>query len=129
MQFQDRRGLARFAESAEQNVPVPLTAGDGRAIQSAELNQRRVSRILTDPSEGVPALLDAVVRALEINRIQQSDVRDAIGRLFAELDRLATGPVAPVAQDTSKAEERKKKDSNNNNNKFFWQSPLATVGV
>jgi hypothetical protein len=70
-----------------------LTAGDQNALQSAELNQRRVSRILIDPAEGVPALITAVESELEMNRVASSEMRETMERLAAELQRLADGPL------------------------------------
>ncbi|MCI0334762.1 MAG: hypothetical protein L0228_16225 [Planctomycetes bacterium] len=70
-----------------------LTGGDRNTLQSAEMNQRRVGRMLVDPMEGVPALVDALVRDLEINRVSESDIRDTMDLLTAEIERLSTGPL------------------------------------
>jgi len=77
----------------QQQQAGALLQGDRNTLQSAELNQRRVGRILVDPVEGVPALIESLLNDLEINRITRSDVRDAIDRLAEELDRLASGPL------------------------------------
>jgi hypothetical protein len=70
-----------------------LTAGDRNTLQSAELNQRRTQQILVDPTEGVPALLAAMRRELEINRITSSEMHGTVDQLTAELQRLADGPL------------------------------------
>jgi len=76
------------------NQTRAFTITGGGQLQSAELNQRRVERILMDPNEGIPLSVEALARELEINRVTQTDVRAVIERLSAELDRLATGPLS-----------------------------------
>ncbi len=70
-----------------------LTTADRNTLQSAELNQRRVGRMLVDPMEGVPALVDALVSDLETNRVTESDIRGSMDRLAADLERLSAEPL------------------------------------
>jgi hypothetical protein len=68
-----------------------LGSGDRNTLRSAELNQRRVGRMLVDPAEGVPAMIESMLSEVKINRAESSEVRDAVDRLAAELQRLADG--------------------------------------
>ncbi len=76
-----------------QQQEATLGGGDRHALQAAELNQRRVGRVLVDPAEGVPALVDSLRALVEMNRASSSDMRATLDRLAAELDRLAAGPL------------------------------------
>lgn len=78
-----------------------LTAAERNSLQSAELNQRRIGRMLTDPAEGLPELIKAMAGELEMNRIAEFDSRTAIDRLTSELDRLAAGPLGTAERQLS----------------------------
>lgn len=77
----------------QQQQAGSLVRGDRNTLQSAELNQRRAGRILIDPVEGVPALIESLLNDLEMNRVTRPDLRAAIDRVTSELDRMATGPL------------------------------------
>jgi hypothetical protein len=87
----------------QQQTAGALTDGDRNALQSAELNQRRVGRMLIDPAEGVPALIEAMLNELEINRIASSGMRDTIDGLTAELQRLADDPLSVAESELTAA--------------------------
>jgi hypothetical protein len=69
----------------QQQTTGALTGGDRNTLQSAELNQRRVGRMLVDSAEGVPALIEAMLTELEINRVAKSDIQDTLDQLTSEL--------------------------------------------
>ncbi len=71
-----------------------LTKRDRDALQTAEPNQKSVARTLVDPAEGVPPLVDAILNEIEINRLENSEIRETMNRLSAELKRLADGPLS-----------------------------------
>ncbi|MEX2309276.1 MAG: hypothetical protein WD738_16870 [Pirellulales bacterium] len=85
------REEVRRLEIQQQNTG--LVGDDRNAIQSAELNQRRVGHVLVDAVEGVPALVDALLAEIEMNRVASEDMRVILGRLTAELNRLSSGPL------------------------------------
>ncbi len=70
-----------------------LTSGNRNALQSAELNQRRIARMLVDEAEGIPPLISALLADVEMNRLPTSDMREAMERLALELERLSSGPL------------------------------------
>jgi hypothetical protein len=80
-----------------------LTAGDRNALQSAELNQRRVHRLLVDPMEGMPVLIDALMTELRINQLPASNILASMRELRAALDRLATDPLSSAERELTTA--------------------------
>jgi hypothetical protein len=71
-----------------------LTQRDRLTLQTAEPNQKNVSRMLVDPTEGVPPLADAILKEIETNRLENSEIGETMSRLMAELKRLSTGPLS-----------------------------------
>jgi hypothetical protein len=90
------RGGVRRVE-IQQKEAHSLASGDRDVLQTAELNQRRVRRMLVDEAEGVPALAAALVDELAINGVERSDAVEQMGNLTAALARLAAGPL-PMAE-------------------------------
>lgn len=80
-----------------------LAAGDRDALQTAELNQRRIGRMLADPDEGVPALAAALLAELETNGVERSDAAQQLGNLNAAIDRLAAGPLSTAERELTAA--------------------------
>jgi hypothetical protein len=78
----------------EQRDAGSLSAASQRSIQSTETNQRGVRRIIADPAEGVPFLIDALLREITINRLETPTLREAMERLAAEVRRLASEPLS-----------------------------------
>ena len=78
-------------------------SGDYKALQAAELNQRRVGRTLVDPTEGVPALADALLAEIEINRIAGSQMSETLQRLASELEQLSAGPLGVAERELTAA--------------------------
>jgi hypothetical protein len=71
-----------------------LTSSDRNALQTAELNQRGVRRTLVDPAEGIPALVEALLSEMEVNRLPISELGASMERLVSELERLSSDSLA-----------------------------------
>lgn len=67
--------------------------GARNTLQLAELGQRRVAQMLVDSADGVPALVDAVLAEIEMNRVTGAPQRMLLERLRSDLQRLAAGPL------------------------------------
>jgi DNA repair exonuclease SbcCD ATPase subunit len=80
-------------------------------LQAAELNQRRVGRMLVVPAEGVPALIEAMRREMEINRDASSEMRETMDGLTAELQRLADGPISGAESELTATRKALETDS------------------
>lgn len=81
----------------QQREAGSLKDGDRNALQSVDLNQRRVGRMLNDPAEGVVALIDTLLAELEMNRLNATETRATMRELTTTLNRLAAGPL-PTAE-------------------------------
>ena len=113
----------------QQHDAGSLAPADRNTLQSAELNQRRVAKMLVDPAEGVMPLVESIVKEIEINRLENSPVRDTMQRLAAELERLADGPLSTADREmtaTRKAVEAVNSDAKVS--EFLAQS-LATAAT
>jgi hypothetical protein len=99
---QSTREEVRRLEIQQRDVGS-LTAGDRKALQAAELNQRRVGRTLVDPAEGLPALSDAMLEEIEINRLASSPMRATLERLAEELRRMSAGPLSVAERELTAA--------------------------
>jgi hypothetical protein len=67
-----------------------LAAGDHNALQAAEINQRRVSRMVIDPVDGIPPLIDSLLAQIEMNQLPTaSGMRTILENLSTELDGLS----------------------------------------
>jgi hypothetical protein len=83
------RGLqARLDNSAA------FESRDRNTLQTAELNQRRVRRLVADRAEGVPALVSSLQEQLAINRITSADTNGVMDRLLDEIEQLSAGPLS-----------------------------------
>ena len=80
-----------------------LTLADRNTLQSAELNQRHAGKVLIDPAEGIPPLIESVLTEIEINRLENSATRETMGRLAAELQRLAQRPLSVAERELTSA--------------------------
>jgi hypothetical protein len=96
----------------QQQTTGKLRDGDRNALQAAELNQRRVGRMLVDPAEGVPALIEAMRREMEVNRDASSEMRETMDGLTAELQRLADGPISGAESELTATRKALETDSN-----------------
>lgn len=57
-------------------------------VQSAELRQRQVQRILADNHDGVTVTLENLVHQVDINRVDDEEVRASLLDMIAELRRI-----------------------------------------
>ena len=87
-----------------------LSANDQDVLQASELNQRRVGRLLVDPTDGVPALANALAAELQMNGIDDADLLRQMENLKDALAELAAGPLAAADQALTAA--RKSVESN-----------------
>jgi len=85
-----------------------LAAGDRNALQSAELNQRRVGWMLGDAKEGIPALVESLLAELEMNGVASPDVARTMRGLKASLGELAGGSLSTAERELTAA----RKESN-----------------
>jgi hypothetical protein len=67
-----------------------LAKADIDILQSAELNQRQVTRTLTSRTEGVPAHVENLLADLESNKVSSPDILRRMTGLLRELDRLGS---------------------------------------
>lgn len=104
-----------------------LSAGDRNALQSAELNQRRVGRMLVDPTEGVPALVESLLGELEMNRLPANDTRGTLRELSSVLERLATGPL-PTAESELTSARKSGEAINEGDNTALVGRSLTSAG-
>ncbi len=105
-----------------------LSEGDRNALQSVDLNQRRVGRTLVDPAEGVPALVDTLLAELEMNRLAASDTRATMRELAAALDRLAAGPLPTAERELTSARKAAEAIADGNNAALLARS-LTEAGA
>ena len=87
----------------EQHDVGGLSPAGRNTLQSAELNQRRVGRMLVDPTEGVTPLVTSILAEIEINRLENSPLRDTMERVAAELRRLADPPLSTADRELTAA--------------------------
>ena len=80
-----------------------LTNRDRLTLQSAEPNQKSVARMLVDPAEGVPPLVDAILHEFETNQLKNSEMAETMSRLVAELKRLSAGPLSVADRELTSA--------------------------
>jgi len=83
-----------------------LAGADRNALQSAELNQRRVGRMLVDEAEGVIPQVESILAEIEINRVENSATREAMERVAAEMTRLAKEPLDAAARELTAARKQ-----------------------
>jgi hypothetical protein len=76
-----------------------FTQRDRLTLQTAEPNQKNVSRMLVDPAEGVPPLAGAILNEIATNRLENSEMSETMNRLAAELKRLSTGPLSDAERE------------------------------
>ena len=80
-----------------------ITKRDRDTLETAEPNQRSATRILIDPAEGVPPLVDAILNEIEINRLENSDTSETMKRLLDQLKRLSAGPLQVAEREATAA--------------------------
>ena len=83
----DARGQTKSLEIQLDQVGR-LPKEDIDHAQSAELNQRQITRTLTSTSEGIPAQIRDFLADLQNNRVDSPDMKRRMESIAAELDRL-----------------------------------------
>jgi hypothetical protein len=107
----------------QQRDAEALTGGDRNALQTTEVNQRRLGQNLVDPTEGVPAHVNALLTEIDINRLSIPDLRKSIERLLGELERLSKGPLGVAEREL--VASRKIVDGANPNREMTDDQPLS----
>lgn len=97
------RAETRQLENHRQHAA--LREDDRHVLRSAVLNQRRVARLLADKAEGVPALAEALLAEMAMNRISGSDLTQWVEQLTTDLNRLSSGPLEAASRELSAAQE------------------------
>lgn len=105
------RVLAMQRESRSQTAALEIRLGEIRRLdqvdldrlQAAELAQRRASRALADPEEGVPKQVRALLADLTSNQVDSPDVRRRMEGLLAEIERLAREHLTPIGRELTAA--------------------------
>lgn len=82
-----------------------LNPPDRNRLQTAESNQRSVTRMLVDQAEGVSPLIDAIITEIEINQVESSEIHDTMNRLAGELTQLSEGPLNAAAREVTSAQK------------------------
>jgi hypothetical protein len=72
-------------------------------LQSAELNQRQVQRLLTDPQDGVEARIVALLDELAHNRVSSQAAADRMTELREKVRRLAKEELAGISHELTAA--------------------------
>jgi hypothetical protein len=75
-----------------------LTEGDLNLLQSAQLNQRQVEKLLGTGPEGVEGQLTALLAELAANRVAGQAVAQRMRDLLAKISELNRGPIAQINQ-------------------------------
>jgi len=105
------RVLDMQRESRAQTAALEIRLGEIRQLdqvdldrlQAAELGQRRASRALADPDEGVPKQVRALLADLESNRVDSPDVKRHMEGLLEEIDRLEREHLTPIGRELTAA--------------------------
>jgi hypothetical protein len=95
---QDARSQTKSLEIQLQQVGQ-LNKQDVDHAQSAELNQRQVTRTLTSPTEGIPAQIADFLTDLANNRVDSPEIDRQMSAVRAELDRLGQQHLGAVERD------------------------------
>ena len=94
-------------QRADPGIPpdeiLQLEQVDVDRLQAAELGQRRASRALSDPEEGVPKQVRALLADLTSNRVDSPDVRRRMEGLLEEIERLAREHLTPIGRELTAA--------------------------
>lgn len=79
-----------------------LAEADWLTLRTAEPNQKSVARMLVDPAEGIPPVVQAILNEIEINRLENSEMSETMNRVSAELKRMS-GPLNIVERELTRA--------------------------
>ncbi|MEX2112710.1 MAG: hypothetical protein WD845_05960, partial [Pirellulales bacterium] len=99
---QDARGQTKSLEIQLDQVGR-LAKQDVDHAQSAELNQRQITRTLTSTTEGIPAQIDDFLADLANNQVDSPDMQRRMSSISAELARLGEGHLATIERELTGA--------------------------
>jgi hypothetical protein len=95
---QDTRAQGRSIEvGLESTGRIHKTDVD--QLQSAELNQRRVGKLLGDPQDGVAVQLTAILDELAGNRVDNPEMKDRMDEALSVVRRLGDQPLPDIQRD------------------------------
>lgn len=80
-----------------------LTVSDLSHLQSAELNQRQVQRLLVNPQDGVESRIVALLEELTNNRVSSQMAADRLRQLLAKVRELASQELSSISHDLTTA--------------------------
>lgn len=80
-----------------------LSKSDVDQLQSAELNQREVQRLLVDPTAGVENQVASLLSDLASNRVDNPDTERRMSSLQETIRELGTGPLPLIQRDLTEA--------------------------
>lgn len=95
---QDARAQTKSLEIQLQQLGQ-LNKQDVDHAQSAELNQRQVTRTLTSPTEGIPAQIADFLTDLANNRVDSPEIERQMSAVSTELERLGEQHLGAVERD------------------------------
>jgi len=80
-----------------------LDERDIEQLQSAELNQRQVGRMLADPNDGVQTQIEALLHELESNRVDSPEVARHMGKLLEVVKQISREHVPLIERELTGA--------------------------
>ena len=80
-----------------------LEPGDLNHLQSAQLNQRQVEKLLGGEAEGVEGLIVAALAELEVNRVGSQAAATRLNELLTKVLELNRGPLPAIEQELTQA--------------------------
>jgi hypothetical protein len=101
--------MQRSTRAAAQQLEIGLrdagvlTLANREELEAAEQSQQHVGRMLAHPAEGVPPLVSALVREIEINLLSASDLRETMQQLLEEIKRLSNESLNVAERELSAA--------------------------
>ncbi len=101
MQRSSRTRVGELAVRLEESEE--LARPDLDHLQAAELTQRRIEDDLTGSRDSVPAYVAALLRDLDINRLDRPDVRRRMAALLAKLEGLRRDHLPPIRHELTTA--------------------------
>jgi hypothetical protein len=99
---QDARGQTKSLEIQLEKVGH-LAKEHVDHAQSAELNQRQITRTLTSPTEGIPAQIDDFLADLANNQVDSPDMQRRMAAISEELARLGQGHLSTIERELTSA--------------------------
>lgn len=80
-----------------------LDKKDVNQLESAELNQRQVGRMLSDPNDGVQTQIEALLHELASNRVDNPEVRRRMTELLEAVEQISRDHVPLIQRELTEA--------------------------